>query len=235
MIVSHRHKFIFMKTRKTGGTSVELALSTICGPDDVITRIGKDERSREGVGARNYEPDRRQLPLLTRLRLAFGAKPERIGAVFRNHMPAARARALLGAACWDDYFKFSIERNPWDRQVSYYFYLHRDPETRPDFETYLSDPRYRARIDNFSIYALGDKIAVDRVLRYETLADDFAGAMATLGVSEPPALPHAKGRSRPEEADYRAYYTAMTRDIVAGWYAREIEAFGYRFDPGHGQ
>ncbi len=232
MIVSHRHKFIFMKTRKTGGTSVELALSKICGPDDVITRIGKDERSREGVGAQNFEPDRRQLPLLMRLRLAVGAKPEKIGAVFRNHMPAARARGSLGKACWDEYFKFSIERNPWDRQVSYYYYFHRDPETRPDFETYLRDSRYKARMDNFSIYALGDAIAVDRVLRYEKLAEDFASVMDRLGISDPPELPHAKGRSRPDEADYRALYTAQTRDIVADWYAREIDAFGYRFDGG---
>jgi hypothetical protein len=37
MIISHKHKFIFFKTKKTAGTSIEIALSKYRGPDDVIT------------------------------------------------------------------------------------------------------------------------------------------------------------------------------------------------------
>ena len=38
MIISHKHKFIFLKTRKTAGTSVQIALSGICDQDlDIIT------------------------------------------------------------------------------------------------------------------------------------------------------------------------------------------------------
>jgi hypothetical protein len=56
MIVSHEHKFIFLKTKKTAGTSIELALSALCGPDDVITPLTTiDEALREGKrGARNW-------------------------------------------------------------------------------------------------------------------------------------------------------------------------------------
>ncbi len=31
MIISHRHSFVFVKTTKTAGTSVEIALSKHCG------------------------------------------------------------------------------------------------------------------------------------------------------------------------------------------------------------
>ena len=37
MILSHKHKFIFIKTKKTAGTAIEAAISQLCGPDDVIT------------------------------------------------------------------------------------------------------------------------------------------------------------------------------------------------------
>jgi hypothetical protein len=52
MIFSKRHKFIFIKGRKVAGTSTEIALSTICGPDDIITPIGQsDEMMRVVRGA----------------------------------------------------------------------------------------------------------------------------------------------------------------------------------------
>ena len=36
MIISHKHQFIFIKTVKTAGTSIEVLLDSICGPDDVV-------------------------------------------------------------------------------------------------------------------------------------------------------------------------------------------------------
>ena len=50
MIVSHENKFIFIKTRKTAGTSIEIGLSKYCGRRDVISPIGKDEAIRESLG-----------------------------------------------------------------------------------------------------------------------------------------------------------------------------------------
>ena len=37
MIISHSHKFIFIKSEKTAGTSVEAALSEYCSGEDVVT------------------------------------------------------------------------------------------------------------------------------------------------------------------------------------------------------
>ncbi|WP_293150922.1 hypothetical protein [Okeania sp. SIO2C9] len=57
MIISYRYKFIFLKTKKTAGTSVEISLSRFCGDDDVITPISlEDEAIRKLLGKRqqNY-------------------------------------------------------------------------------------------------------------------------------------------------------------------------------------
>ncbi|PYL93687.1 MAG: hypothetical protein DMF14_00320 [Verrucomicrobia bacterium] len=49
MIISHKHKFIFIKTVKTAGTSLEVFLSQHCGPDDVLTPFAPPSRDTSRV------------------------------------------------------------------------------------------------------------------------------------------------------------------------------------------
>jgi len=56
MIISHKHKFIFIKTRKTAGTSIEIFLSQFCGKADILTPIGEGEelRKEQNMASQNY-------------------------------------------------------------------------------------------------------------------------------------------------------------------------------------
>jgi hypothetical protein len=47
MIISHRHRFIFIKTRKTAGTSIEVYLSRFCGEEDVVTPLNPPVEGHE--------------------------------------------------------------------------------------------------------------------------------------------------------------------------------------------
>jgi len=229
MIVSHSHRFIFIKTKKVAGTSVELFLSQFCGEDDILTTLGPDEKLREGLGARNYwvfgHRRRNRLAriwwtLLGRMANAYGG--------FYPHMPAHEIKRLLGSEIWNSYFKFTIERNPWDRQVSLYHWRYHDQEKKPSFDTFIRSPFHRKISKNFDTYTIGGEVVADYVCRYETLEEDLANALKRVGIDQPIALPRAKSTHRGSGA-WRDYYTPRTRDIVGRWYRREIEALGYSF------
>lgn len=216
MILSYQHRFLFLKTRKTAGTSIELALSPLAGKNAIVTRVtAEDEAKRaEGDRPRNFVFDRKA--------------PEKKDRVYFNHIRAPVVRERIGEEVWSDVFKFSIERNPWDRQVSrYHWWLRKRPKV-VSFDDYLE--RERSKLDNFDIYSIGGKIVADFVIRYERLNEDFAAVGERIGLNA--ALPKSKSSYRPAaRPHYSTYYTSpRTRQLIEEWYPREIEAFGYRFE-----
>jgi hypothetical protein len=212
VIVSHAHRFIFLKTRKTAGTSVEIALSVGAGPDDVITPVSPaDEELRSSVGGRpaqNFEAP--PLP-----RKAF------------NHMPAHMVRKLVGQPTWDDYYKVAVERNPWDTVVSLYFWRYRDEEA-PSFADFVQRPLIeQLATKNARTYRLDGKIAVDRVLRYESLTDELDELWSHLSLPGIPELLSAKGGARPARTPYQELYDDASRERVRVLFADAIADFGY--------
>ncbi len=233
MIISHAHRFIFLKTQKTAGTSVELALSQICGPDDVITPVAdEDEAIRRSMG---LSPQNIEIPLATRpvdwrLRQMLGLKTTSVGAVFYNHMPAAKIRRYMDSKHFDTYRKVTIIRNPWDREVSLYFWHYRGKDNRPSFDRFVRRPRFRPQRKTFDLYSIDGKIVADTILRYETLREDFSNFTKSLGLTEELELPRAKGAHRKGSArNYRDFYNTELQRVVAQRYANEIEVFGYEF------
>lgn len=94
MIISHRHKFIFFKTRKTASTSLEIALTNICGEEDVITPFGKySEEVRARLCTRS--PQNYDVPLpnygpIDYLKVLIQGKKR----AFYNHMTAEKSTQI---------------------------------------------------------------------------------------------------------------------------------------------
>ena len=227
MIVSHRWRFIFIKTRKTGGTSLEIALSTLCGPDDIITPItAADEVLRAAVGG--LPPQHCEIPaarrtLLQRLKQWVRGAPPR----FFNHMPAHAVRKALDPGIWNDYYKFAFERNPYDKIVSAYFW-HFPDEPRPTLAEFIASRRAR-RYRNAPLYQTGDGgLEVDRVAKYEDLAGEVEAIRQRLGMPPLPELPRAKGGFRKDRRRASEVLGTAERARVAELFADEIARFDYR-------
>lgn len=102
MIISHKYKFIYTKPRKVAGTSIQVALAQHCGPDDIIT---PETEHNSAIDETQYTSTARN------------------DDGYFNHMSARRVRQKVGKETWDDYYTFTIVRNPWDMLVSRYFWM----------------------------------------------------------------------------------------------------------------
>lgn len=230
MIISHRYKFIFIKTNKTAGTSVEIALSRACGPDDIITPISReDEGTRASLGYRgpqNYLSSPSEYNLKDVSKLIVRRERKR---AFYNHMAAHAIRARIGEAMWNDYFKFCFERNPWDRVVSLYYWKARLNPAIEISEFVDSGGAAILKQRGYELYTINGAIAVDKVYRFETIKEDLADIRSRLSISEELNLPLAKAQFRKDRRSYRDILSEEEQRKIAALFGDEIRLFGYEF------
>ncbi len=224
MIINHQYKFIFLKTRKTAGTSIEIALSRFCGEADVLTPIAKDdERARRAQGLsgpRNASVPLRSYTKFDLARLLLRGKRAR----FYNHAPAEFVRQRIPGDVWSTYYKFAFERDPFDKAISRYYWSTQEP--RPAIGDYLNEARSEL-ISNWSIYTINDRIAVDFLGRYETLNDDMERVKQHLGLPGDLLLPRAKGGHRQNRDHYSQVLDQSSRERIEIVCAKEMRALGY--------
>jgi hypothetical protein len=239
MIISHRYKFIFIKNRKVGSTSTERALHAICGPEDVLTpdHLHSGEEDVLAPLARNYGGRFNPLRELTASRRPLeAARVLRDAALrprFYNHMRASSVRARIPRGMWDSYYKFCFERNPWDKVISYYYWVGRSRQL-PDFDTFLREGRGQWRTadqtlpSDWTRYTLHDRVIVDDVFDYADLAGGVDTALARAGVPEEVRrqvqLSREKGSLRKRTPPA---FSQEADAVIRRAFAREIETFDF--------
>ncbi|TFL19214.1 sulfotransferase family 2 domain-containing protein [Jannaschia formosa] len=210
MLVSHPHQFVYLKTRKTAGTSVEMALQPLCtdAPAPVVEETHAVLGARGVVGMRRVEAPRR----------------DALDEIWYNHMPAAAIRGLIGKRLWDRYAKVACIRDPFERMVSM-FHWRRDLARRgasPDASqaTLVAEFRDFVRTgtwnDDREIVQIDGRSCVDVVLRQEHLAADLAGLESRLSLAPGTLdLPRTKvGRAFRQGFATADYYDAPTMRLV---------------------
>jgi hypothetical protein len=229
MLISHQHRFIFLKTQKTAGTAIEIVLRAVMHPGDVITPISSaDERLNRQLGHLGPRHYRAPLGRYSRhdwLRLICRG---RLKKRFYNHMSAAQVRAEVSSAVWDDYMKISVERNPFDKAISSYYWRTRKQRQPVSLDTYLLQCP-TSEISNWPIYTINDEPIVDVMLRQEHLPEDLAALGQRLGLSAPLALPQQrpKGQVRRDRRPWQEVLNATCEQRIREVCAREIATFHY--------
>ena len=222
MILSHKHRFIFIKTHKTASSSIELFLNQQCSKNDIVTPLVREQQEGQ-----NYRSLYNIISLLTEARI-YGAKLAYKRFISRNkffdHMPAQLVKSRVSQKIWNSYYKFCFERNPWDKMVSYYYWKCRNRKI--SFDDFLKEEDY---CTNFQLYTKKKRVILDHVGRYENLEDELESICRATGIKfERPFNIRAKSGIRKTKS-YRSYYDNTQREIIEEVFSDEIKMHSYRF------
>ena len=158
------------------------------------------------------------------------------------HKFAKNYKKRVGNKKWNNYFKFTFVRNPWDKMVSQYFYIQKRKEGKYElkfrefilaFEScpeseYIKGNGVAVRYNPIQLpWILDDNgnCLVDFIGRYENLQEDFNTVCDKIGIPQQ-KLPH---ENKSKHKHYTEYYDEKTKQIVAKKYAKDIEYFEYKF------
>lgn len=160
-----------------------------------------------------------------------------------KHATALRSKQIFGEERWGDYFKFSIVRNPWDLVVSNYFFpwFHK-PGEEVSFKEWLlrwnNEPAWEGTINplntpQLNAISIDDDIAMDYIIRYETLNLQWPYVAKKIGAKETLANNWNQRLARhsylKERMSYPKYYDEESIEIVYEKFKKDIEHFGYKF------
>ncbi len=206
-MISYSHKCIFVHIPKTGGTSLS----------DIVWPRHKRVESDLWMGFVDDYHNKYQTGGL-------------------QHLRATQIRQEVGDAVFEEFYKFAIVRDPWDKAVSQYAFMKKRQDLRDfigmkegdTFKAYLSLIQKRAHVQWMPqrdfLYDDSGRLMVDFVGRFESFDDDVRGILAHLGIGGI-EIPHMNKSMR---RDLSNYYDDEALEVVRSLYQADIETFGYR-------
>ncbi|MDP5030969.1 sulfotransferase family 2 domain-containing protein [Paraglaciecola sp.] len=224
-MISHKHKCIFVHIPKCAGTSIENILGHFDGHEG---RAGQDHRSIRMI----EQPG---------LQLSVFKNADNIKDYIRRVREGFRSQAnpnnglTVNAKQYQEYFKFTVVRNPWHRALSWYKNVLRDEIHQKNyginpnlsfeqFITQFAGTGY-LRPQTYWLKEFNGKINLDYVVKFENLAEDYMKA-AELGNLPNVPLPH---KIEGEKGNFDKNFTQNAINFIADFYKEEIQLFQYKF------
>ena len=218
MIISHKHKFVFFRVRKTASTSIQLFLAKQCGPDDIISKIF------------NFDPkrDKDNYKTLPGQNIKFIKDGKAIHVdIFKLLQKNPKLKVFI-----EKYKKIISVRNPWDAKISQFWhriYLDNQKisnnEIKQSFKSFVKN---NESMKNYKYYfdSLGGK-TFDFIIRYENIENDLKKLCKQLNIKYEPLL-STKSLLRPN-IPYQKYYDEELIEIIRTRNKKIIDYFGYTF------
>ena len=144
-------------------------------------------------------------------------------------MPAFEIKKLVSEDVWNSYYKFSFDRNPWDKTISWYFWKRR--KFHFDSLDEFIESGVAGTIKGYDLYTIGGVQVVDDVFKYEELPAALKQIAEKLGLEKPLQMPDyvAKGGVRKVKTHYSELFSPNAVERIRTIAAREIRLLGYTY------
>jgi len=233
-MISHEKKYLFIRVYKTGTQSMA---DTLLEHDASSMSLHCDWR----VGHRPISIDdrvcRNECLCDVRKMCLKDSRPNKgtRGSVFLrgHHSKSSWFKEKLFPKegwDWDKYFKFCFVRNPWDRELSSYFFQERRYGAsigKVSFKDYLDQAFSRSRTYAVNNYQCEYTTDVDYIARFENYKDEVDYLLDKLGISLGDSEP--KHSHKTIHKPYWEYYDDDDIKKVGDWYKKDIDMFDYKF------
>jgi len=238
MIISFKHKFIFIKNYKTAGSSIETYLYNFLSSGDIA--VGTVDF--KGINDKYKFTD----PSLFYYFEQSEAYKQKNKAFFA-HMPAWLLKKRLRAFqdifnfeknIFSKFYKFSVIRNPFDLVVSDYHWNNNPTNKLRNNNTFdqiikeIEDQTFDTfRLFNFNRISSQKqkKILVDKVIKFENLNKELSEVFNYLNIPFNGKLEIFRKRSL-DRGNYKDYYKSEHhKKVVLQYFYKELEKFGYQF------
>jgi hypothetical protein len=205
MIISHRHKFIFIAIPKTATHAIRIAL-----------RPHLTEEDMEQVG------------LFIKKKFPY----ETLASIDHGHIKCTEIEPVLGKEAWKEYYKFAVVRNPYDRFVSYCAFMNKG---NPDFEknpqTYMYHALLNKKTHKHILFLpqsefICDKngtVMIDMVGKYEQLQTFADDVLDHFGFAKKELEVINTSKHKP----YAEYYNDELKEMVYDYYKNDFNNFEY--------
>lgn len=145
-------------------------------------------------------------------------------------MTSAEIRTQIGEKTWRDYFKFCVERNPWDKTISYYCMANFRAGGNLALDEFLSGQEFPINFPRYTEPDDSSRIIVDRVLDFDNLMTGLGEVFQWLELPFNGSLGvHAKSEYRTDRRPYQEILTPLQAERIRNTFAVEIALHGYRF------
>ena len=228
MIINNNKRYIFIKTKKTAGTTLEIILSEGCTDNDVITPLdqeGENLRTKlVNVSPQNYYWSSYN----SKLSFSNIYQLLRFSPTFYNHISAKTLIKRVKQDVWESYFKFCVERNPYDKVISMYYFM--GPKYFKNFDQFL-DLELK-NLSDLHMYYDKDKeqFKVDRVLLYENLNEELKSLNSEFDLKLNLSLINtvkSKGNHKKKHINHENYLNGTQKNRIHNAFRTEFDLFGF--------